>query len=56
MAHVEAGFRSYNRDMPEEVNRVLTDHVAALLLCSSERAAETLRAERVVARSSWSAT
>ena len=47
VAHVEAGMRSYDRSMPEELNRVLADHAAALLLCSSERAAETLRSERV---------
>jgi UDP-GlcNAc3NAcA epimerase len=47
VAHVEAGMRSYDRTMPEELNRVLADHAAALLLCSSERAAETLRLERV---------
>jgi UDP-GlcNAc3NAcA epimerase len=47
VAHVEAGMRSYDRTMPEELNRVLADHAAALLLCSSERAAETLRGERV---------
>jgi len=48
VAHVEAGMRSYDRRMPEELNRVLTDHASALLLCSSEAAAETLRGERVV--------
>ncbi len=48
VAHVEAGMRSYDRTMPEELNRVLTDHAAALLLCSSELPAETLRSERVV--------
>jgi UDP-GlcNAc3NAcA epimerase len=47
VAHVEAGMRSYDRTMPEELNRVLADHAASLLLCSSERAAETLRGERV---------
>src|SRR4051794_445856 len=47
VAHVEAGMRSYDRGMPEELNRVLTDHAASLLLCSSESAAETLRGERV---------
>jgi UDP-GlcNAc3NAcA epimerase len=47
VAHVEAGMRSYDRTMPEELNRVVADHAAALLLCSSERSAETLRAERV---------
>jgi len=48
VAHVEAGMRSYDRTMPEELNRVLADHAATLLLCSSERAAETLRGEQVV--------
>jgi UDP-N-acetylglucosamine 2-epimerase (non-hydrolysing)/UDP-GlcNAc3NAcA epimerase len=48
VAHVEAGMRSYDRSMPEELNRVLTDHVSSLLLCSSPAAAETLRAENVV--------
>lgn len=47
VAHVEAGMRSYDRTMPEELNRVLTDHASALLLCSSEAAAETLRREDV---------
>lgn len=47
VAHVEAGMRSYDRAMPEELNRVLADHAASLLLCSSERAAETLRGEQV---------
>jgi UDP-N-acetylglucosamine 2-epimerase (non-hydrolysing)/UDP-GlcNAc3NAcA epimerase len=48
VAHVEAGMRSDDRAMPEELNRVLADHAAALLLCSTERAAQTLRGERVV--------
>ena len=48
VAHVEAGMRSYDRAMPEELNRVVADHCAALLLCSSERAADALRGERVV--------
>ena len=47
VAHVEAGMRSFDMRMPEELNRVLTDHAASLLLCSSENAAEHLRAERV---------
>ena len=47
VAHVEAGMRSYDRTMPEELNRVLADHASSLLLCSSEAAAETLRGERV---------
>src|SRR3954468_7715146 len=48
VAHVEAGMRSYDRSMPEELNRVLTDHASSLLLCSSDAAAETLRREQVV--------
>jgi UDP-N-acetylglucosamine 2-epimerase (non-hydrolysing)/UDP-GlcNAc3NAcA epimerase len=47
VAHVEAGMRSFDRAMPEELNRVLADHAASLLLCSSDRAAENLRAEGV---------
>ena len=50
VAHVEAGMRSFDRAMPEELNRVLTDHASALLLCSSEAAAENLRAERIAGR------
>jgi UDP-GlcNAc3NAcA epimerase len=45
VAHVEAGMRSFDRAMPEELNRVLTDHASALLLCSSEAAAQNLRTE-----------
>jgi UDP-GlcNAc3NAcA epimerase len=47
VVHVEAGMRSFDRSMPEELNRVLTDHVADLLLCSSETAVANLRAESV---------
>ncbi len=46
VAHVEAGMRSFDRSMPEELNRVLADHVSALLLCSSQVAVENLRHER----------
>ena len=49
VAHVEAGMRSFDRAMPEELNRVLTDHAASLLLCSSEVATENLRREGVPA-------
>ena len=47
LAHVEAGMRSFDRSMPEEVNRLVSDHLASLLLCSSETAAANLRREGV---------
>jgi UDP-GlcNAc3NAcA epimerase len=47
VAHVEAGMRSFDRSMPEELNRVLTDHASDLLLCSSAVAAANLRHESV---------
>ena len=49
LVHVESGLRSYNREMPEEVNRVLTDHAADVLFAPSARNAETLREEGVPA-------
>jgi UDP-N-acetylglucosamine 2-epimerase len=45
--HVEAGLRSYNMAMPEEINRVMTDHVSSLLFCSSDVGAENLRKEGI---------
>jgi UDP-N-acetylglucosamine 2-epimerase len=47
VAHVEAGLRSGRRDMPEEVNRVVTDHVAELLLCPTQTAVDHLRGEGI---------
>ncbi len=49
VAHVEAGMRSFDRTMPEEVNRVLTDHISALLLCSSQVPVDNLRREGISA-------
>ena len=45
--HVEAGLRSFNKRMPEEVNRILTDHVSSLLFCSSEKGVEHLKFEGI---------
>ena len=45
LAHVEAGLRSYDRTMPEEINRIVTDRLADLLLTPSRDASETLRTE-----------
>ena len=50
LVHVEAGMRSFDRTMPEELNRVLSDHLSALLLCSSATAAENLAREAVAGR------
>jgi UDP-GlcNAc3NAcA epimerase len=47
VAHVEAGLRSFNRRMPEEINRVLTDHVSSLLFCPTETAVKNLKAEGI---------
>jgi UDP-N-acetylglucosamine 2-epimerase (non-hydrolysing)/UDP-GlcNAc3NAcA epimerase len=47
VVHVEAGMRSFDRSMPEELNRVLADHMSTLLLCSSGTAVENLRREHV---------
>src|SRR5262249_55587384 len=49
VAHLEAGLRSFNRQMPEEINRVLTDHVSALLFCPTETAVMNLRREGITA-------
>jgi len=47
VAHVEAGLRSFNRAMPEEINRVLTDHVSALLLCPTRMSVKNLAREGI---------
>jgi len=47
VVHVEAGLRSYNRRMPEEINRVMADHLSALLLCPSDTAVSNLAKEGI---------
>jgi len=47
VAHVEAGLRSFNRRMPEEINRVLTDHVSTMLLVPTDGAVRNLSAEGI---------
>lgn len=47
LAHVEAGLRAYDRSIPEEVNRVLTDHVSDILLAPTETAVRNLEREGI---------
>jgi UDP-GlcNAc3NAcA epimerase len=45
--HVEAGLRSFNRSMPEEINRIVTDHLSSLLFCSSDKSVQQLATEGI---------
>lgn len=48
IGHIEAGLRSYRRGMPEEINRVMTDHVSNLLFCPTMVSADNLKKEGIV--------
>jgi UDP-N-acetylglucosamine 2-epimerase len=50
VVHIEAGMRSFDRRMPEELNRVLTDHLSDLLLCPSQTAVDNLAREHTAGR------
>ncbi|MGF1543108.1 MAG: non-hydrolyzing UDP-N-acetylglucosamine 2-epimerase [Parvularculaceae bacterium] len=47
VVHIEAGLRSFNRAMPEEINRVLTDHISSLLMCPTKLAVANLEREGI---------
>ena len=47
LAHVEAGLRSFDRSMPEEINRVLTDSISDLLFCTEQSGVENLRKDNI---------
>tara|TARA_Y100000389_G_scaffold196354_1_gene229167 strand:+ start:5496 stop:6548 length:1053 start_codon:yes stop_codon:yes gene_type:complete len=47
LVHIESGMRSYNKNMPEEINRIATDHISDILLCSSNDAKKYLHSENI---------
>jgi UDP-GlcNAc3NAcA epimerase len=48
VVHVESGLRSYNRAMPEEINRVITDHISSFLFCPSNNSVKNLSKEGII--------
>ncbi len=50
LAHIEAGMRSFNRNMPEEINRVVADHLSDISFCSTDTAVENLKREGITRR------
>jgi UDP-N-acetylglucosamine 2-epimerase len=53
LAHVEAGLRSYDRLMAEEINRVITDHISDLLFCPTPQACRNLQQEGITSKAIW---
>jgi UDP-GlcNAc3NAcA epimerase len=47
IVHVESGLRSFNREMPEEINRVVTDHLSSILFCPSDHSVQRLMEEGI---------
>ena len=48
LIHIEAGMRSYNKTMPEEINRILTDNISNILLCTTKDSVENLKKENII--------